>query len=132
MDRTSKKLLDILNKNEPDYGMGTYSFEYIADISGMSESNVYSCTDYLKSTGHLQHMNYQLKDGGYIFGVALTHKRKHYREFKRQEFRRFLLNSILVPLMVALVTAGTSYLIEHSSQNNPVPARNEAAFTSVS
>lgn len=34
--------------------------------------------------------------------------------------------------MVALVTAGTSYLIEHSSQNNPVPARSEAAFTSVS
>ena len=40
-------------------------------------------------------------------GVAqyeLTHLGKHYSEFQRAEFVRFLLRSILVPIVVAVIT----------------------------
>lgn len=67
--------------------------------------------DYSKYAGEIDAIIHQLFNDGYIeftghgHDFRLTHKGLHYKKYKWIETKRFLLTSIVVPIVVSAITA---------------------------
>lgn len=105
MQKISKKILDYFI--EQNQGC---AFECLldADVEEMSEKIGYSyddtcaAADYLAQTGYLQTINGTFTQ---TIGYKLSHKGQYYKSFKKEEVVSFLTNSILIPIIVAFITA---------------------------
>lgn len=78
---------------------------FASDI-GSSDSDVRSAVKYLEQEGYLEYiiMRSHFGDSSLPLGFRLSHKGKHSKEFDREERKKLLLNSVLIPIAVTLLT----------------------------
>lgn len=114
MDKTSKKVLDIL-AHSPEKRLLYFHVDY--ESSGLTKDEFFRCVRYLADTGMVEYISNQ--DGLHI-GVQLTHKAVHAKEFQREEkklsFKKWLLYSYLGGVITGVTTTIFSqFLINNGS-----------------
>lgn len=105
MQKISKKILDYFISQNEGCAFECYYESDIEDLAttiGFSYEDTCAAADYLAETGYLQTIN-----GTYTqtIGYKLSHKGQYYKSFKKEEFINFFTNSILIPVIVAFITA---------------------------
>lgn len=105
----NKKLLKVLNDFKDEYN------EIGIDIE--MEKVIFSRTDYKTYTQYISAIKALAEDGyvtyEFFFGserphepiVMLTHKGVHYKAYTIEAVKQFLLKSVAVPIVVAIITA---------------------------
>ena len=78
---------------------------FASDI-GFSSSDVRSAVKYLVDEGYLEYITMHPHSGGSSMpiGIRLSHKGKNLKEFDREEHKKLLINSVLIPITVTLLT----------------------------
>lgn len=102
LDRESRKVLRTMRKSNCDMGRGVFSHQHLSEITGFNEDDLIVVLDYLEENKLIANSNYT---GGISAGVYLSQLGKHPIEFCLQQLCAFLVRSIVVPLVVAALTA---------------------------
>ena len=119
MNKLCKKIIYELQKRNKQFGKDyscsfpsafinicdTSLAEFASDI-GSSASDVRSAVKYLVDEGYLEYITMHPRSDGSFFpvGIRLSHKGKNSREFDREERKKLLFNSVLIPIAVTLLT----------------------------
>lgn len=101
LDKTSKRFLKCLS-NQSDHTIFYYD-DWPDEISDLDEDVIFACIRYL-SEKKLCEICISANSGQHI-GVRLSHEGLHYNEFRLIHVQEFLQKSIIVPVIVALLTA---------------------------
>lgn len=108
LDRTSRKFLKFICKNELNMDDGLFTQDYIGDALGLSWNETADCRRFLEEKGlircvYIDNEFLVLKHA--LWGIAPNHMGRHYIEFSALELAETVLKSILLPIVVSLVTA---------------------------
>ena len=111
MDKTSKKLMDYILKNN-DIEELTYAFvndkdKEIGDAIGIDIQQVKRCISYLVKQGYLQYTFTKDTTTGFI----PTHVGYHYKEFTFRNFIKAFTKTVVVPVLISIATAITLYML---------------------
>ena len=98
LDKTSKKFLRFLDTcpdNTFVYGNG-----FPEELG--KEDDIFATIRYLEKLGYVEIITNQRQRH---IGVRLSHIAINRKEFSRNKFLRFILNSFIIPLIVAILTS---------------------------
>lgn len=87
---------------------GLFTTDYVAIELGMAEDEADSCRKFLEAKDlidcvYVDNDTLNLKHA--LWGFAPSHKGRHHAEFARMEFFKLVLESILLPILVSVLTA---------------------------
>lgn len=105
LDRTSKRLLKLIVENDPNMDDGYFTYDYIETILGMKKDEVFDCVRFLenKDLVKCKWKKPDVQEG--LFGVRPNHRGRHHAEFTRQELYKAIIESVLLPILVSVITA---------------------------
>lgn len=69
----------------------------------IQDEDLRGCIEALERDGYLTIVQ-TIGDKGVNIRVSLTHKGRHYQEYRRSEIKEFLLKSVLTPIIVSIIT----------------------------
>lgn len=105
LDRNSRKLLDIIIHATPTIQGKAYDIYEIAPKTNLSKQEFWEILNHLEKEGAIK---YEAKKS-YFF---LTEEGRHYKTFRWQSRKEFLLKSIIVPIVVTLSTLTITNLLQ--------------------
>ncbi len=100
LNRHSKKFIKYLRSTSPDFDNRVYSYAYLEENHPEPIESIFATVRYLSNEGYLE----IAKMNGSNFGVILTEKALHPYEFSWVHIKSFLLNSIITPISVSIIT----------------------------
>lgn len=103
LNRHSRKILNFLLKSSPDFGGHIYTFGFIRENYPEDFASVYAALQYLEETGYLKREKPGPASKQNI-GVVLTELAMHYHEFVAAKIWNRVLDGIILPIGVALLT----------------------------
>lgn len=106
INKTSKKILDLLISSEPTIQGKAYDYYEILAKSGLKE------IEYVEDLKYLSEINAIAFENGRINYFRLTALGRNYREFDWKDIKEFILKSILVPIIVSILTTSAIYALE--------------------
>lgn len=105
LDRASKRLLRFIVENDPNMDDGYFTYDYIEKILRMKKDEVFDCVRFLENKGLVRCIweKPDIQQG--LFGVRPNHRGRHHAEFTRKEFYKAIVESVLLPILVSVITA---------------------------
>lgn len=105
LDRASKRLLRLIVENDPNMDDGYFTYDYIETILGMKKEEVFDCVRFLEDKGLVKckWKKPDVQEG--LFGVRPNHRGRHHTEFARKELYKAIVESVLLPILVSVITA---------------------------
>lgn len=86
LDRTSRKFLKFIVKNEPNMGDHLFTFDFVGKSLGMSKEETFECIRFLDGQGLLRCVYIEMPGGPKaLHGFEASHKGRHQAEFARLE-----------------------------------------------
>ncbi len=102
LDSKTRKLLNFsINKRNEDNYCSINKNEFIYHSKVMPCGNTSNILHYLEEHGYVDDIS-EFRGGGADFHI--THKGCNYKAFMWLEFRAFLMKSVIVPIIVAILT----------------------------
>lgn len=105
LDKTSKRLLKFIIENDPNMDDGYFTYDYIEKILGMKKNEIFDCVRFLEDNGLAKCKWKKPEEQEGLFGVRPNHRGRHHAEFARKELRKTIFESVLLPVLVAIITA---------------------------
>ncbi len=105
LDKTSRKVLNFVVYKNPDEKDGLFTWDYVSKQFGLSKEEMFDCVRFLEGEGLLRCVWTDIGGIKMLHGFAPNHKGRHYREFERIKFFLTILNSVLLPIIVSIITA---------------------------
>lgn len=104
LDKASKKLLKFIVKNNPNAENGLFTYDYVGNELSLSKEEMFDCIRFLEEQGLVRCV--WIEPGGVkqLHGFAPNHKGRHHAEFARLEFYKSILESVLLPILVSILT----------------------------
>ena len=87
LDKESKDMLDLLLTSKPDSPRNSFSYDYICEISGIPEDDMFPIIKNLVKTGFAEYAYRVSSSGRKDAGIALTQVGLKYKEINRLERR---------------------------------------------
>jgi len=104
LDKTSRKVLHFLVNNEPNMEDGLFTYDYVSCILRLSKAETIDCIRFLDENGLLRCVWVDTGGIKHLHGIAVNHKGRHHAEFARLEFYKSVLESVLLPILVSILT----------------------------
>lgn len=108
LDKTSRTFLKFVVENEPNMGDKLFTFDYVGNKLGLTKAEAFECIRFLDSQGLLSCLYVDSPgDTGKkeLYGFTASHKGRHHSEFARLELYKAVLESVLLPILVSVITA---------------------------
>ena len=112
MDRCTKKVLRyMLNAKPGKTGHCTFAYFYddCAKYTGLTEHRVMASVRQLETDGYIQYVSNQHGD---VLGFEFQNKAYHRHYYNWVAVRSFLFKSVLVPIIVSMITATATALLQ--------------------
>lgn len=103
LDCMSKKVLSVMRKNHKDYEKSGFTYGTLQELTNINEYDLKRCIKHLASKKLVNVFTGSFVSG-YTTIIFLTHEAKNLSEFAFNNFVDFLVRSILVPIIVAVIT----------------------------
>lgn len=87
---------------------GLFTFDYVGNKLGLTDAEVFECVQFLDGQGLLSCLYVDFPAGAgkkKLQGFAASHRGRHHSEFARLELYRAVLESVLLPILVSVITA---------------------------
>lgn len=113
IDQESKDMIDLLINNKPDGVRKSFSYDYICELSGMNEDNMFPVVKNLVASGYAEHAYSNSKTFGRVDrGIALTQRGLKYKEYQKLESGARWKERIF-GFIAGVVTTSLGVLLQH-------------------
>ena len=108
LDKSCKKIVNFMRDTQPNMNDGLFTGDYIAEQCSIEHKH---CSVFLEHLAEMQLVKIHTvpfpstPDGKAIWGYSLMPKGIAFDEYQRNEFITLILQSILLPIIVALITS---------------------------
>ena len=111
MDKTSKKILDYMISQNKGCSFVCNFQDDLDNMAGKIQIPVEDVRAAVRYLEDEKYVRYSKTSSGRVFGFYLEHKGLHYKDFQRTENITHIINSAVIPFIVAVATALVTSLL---------------------